>query len=79
MMKLIIYSPEKTVFEGDVDVVELPGGGGRFTVLQDHDAVITTLVPGNIRYIIGGEETFLPIKSGYAEVLKNVISVCVYL
>lgn len=79
MMKLIIYSPEKTVFEGEVELVELPGGSGRFTVLQNHDAVITTLQPGNIRYSIGGVETLVPIQAGYAEVLKNVISVCVYL
>ena len=78
-MKLIIYSPEKTVFDGEVDVVELPGGGGRFTVLKDHDAVITTLVSGNVRYSVAGEETLLPIQSGYDEVLKNVVSVCVYL
>lgn len=78
-MKLVIYSPEKTVFQGEVEVVELPGGRGRFTVLPDHDAVITTLQPGFIRYVQGGEEQRLNICSGYAEVLKNVISVCVYL
>lgn len=78
-MKLIIYSPEKTVFEGEVDLVELPGSMGRFTVLKDHDAVITTLQPGNIRYAVAGEETQLAITAGYAEVLKNVVSVCVYL
>ncbi len=78
-MKLIIYSPEKTVFEGEVELVELPGTLGRFTVLRDHDAVITTLQAGNIRYEAEGAETLLPITAGYAEVLKNVISVCVYL
>lgn len=60
-------------------MVELPGAMGRFTVLKDHDAVITTLQPGNIRYVSAGAETLLPITAGYAEVLKNVVSVCVYL
>ena len=49
-MKLIIYSPEKTVFDGEVEMAEFPGGRGRFQVLKDHDAIISTLVAGEIRY-----------------------------
>lgn len=78
-MKLIICSPEKVVFQGEVELVELPGIKGRFTVLLDHDALISTLQAGHIRYSQQGEEQLLPIQSGYAEVLHNTISVCVYL
>ena len=78
-MKLIIYSPEKTVFDGEVDVCEVPGTKGRFTILKDHDSIITTLQPGNIRYVIKGVETLQPVKSGYVEVHHNVISACVQL
>ena len=78
-MKLIIYSPEKTVFDGEVDVCEVPGTKGRFTILKDHDSIITTLQPGNIRYVINGEQTLQPIQSGYVEVRHNVISACVHL
>ena len=78
-MKLIIYSPEKTVFDGEVDVCEVPGTKGRFTILKDHDSIITTLQPGNIRYVIAGEEILQPVTSGYVEVHNNVISACVQL
>lgn len=78
-MKLIIYSPEKTVFDGEVDVCEVPGTKGRFTILKDHDSIITTLQPGNIRYVTKGAETLQPVKSGYVEVHRNVISACVQL
>ena len=78
-MKLIIYSPEKTVFEGEVNVCEVPGTKGRFTILKDHDSIITTLQAGNIRYDVDGEEVLQPVKSGYVEVHKNVISACVHL
>lgn len=78
-MKLTIYSPEKTIYDGDVDLVELPGTKGRFEVLNNHDALISTLQTGNIRYV-AGDETFLqPVRSGYVEVNRNVISVCVQL
>lgn len=78
-MKLIIYSPEKTVFDGEVDVCEVPGTKGRFTILKDHDSIISTLEPGNIRYVIGGEETLQHVSGGYVEVHSNVISACVQL
>ena len=78
-MKLIIYSPEKTVFDGEVEMAEFPGGRGRFQVLKDHDAIISTLVAGEIRYRVNGEEFHHPVQSGYVEVHNNVISVCVHL
>ena len=78
-MRLTIFSPEKTVFDGEVDVCEVPGTKGRFTILKDHDSIITTLQPGNIRYVIGGEETLQPVTGGYVEVHSNVISACVQL
>ena len=79
MLKLIIYSPEKTVFEGEVSLCEVPGKKGRFVILQDHDSVISTLQPGNIRYVVDGEEIMQPVTSGYVEVHNNVISACVHL
>lgn len=79
MLKLIIYSPEKTVFEGEVLLCEVPGKKGRFVILQDHDSIISTLQPGNIRYVVDGEEILQPVTSGYVEVHNNVISACVHL
>ena len=76
-MKLTIYSPEKTVFDGEVSLVEVPGTKGRFEILPNHDAIISTLQPGVIRYISEGKETRQPVRSGYVEVHNNMISACV--
>ena len=35
-MKVLIVSPEKTLFEGTADSVMLPGQMGRFEVLKNH-------------------------------------------
>lgn len=78
-MKLIIYSPEKTVFNGEVSLVEVPGTKGRFEILENHDAIITTLQPGVIRYIADGQEIKQPVSSGYVEVHHNQISACIQL
>ena len=76
-MKLVIYSPEKTLFEGEVSLVEVPGKKGRFELLENHDSIITTLQPGEIRYVSDGVETRQPVKTGYVEVHNNLISACV--
>ena len=56
-MKLTIYSPEKTVFDGEVELCEVPGTKGRFTILRDHDSIITTLQPGNVAIVKIGEKS----------------------
>lgn len=76
-MKLIIFSPEKTIFDGEVTLVEVPGSKGRFEILENHDSIITTLQPGVIRFVRDGEENRQPVTSGYVEVHNNVISACV--
>ncbi|MCR5394421.1 MAG: ATP synthase F1 subunit epsilon [Bacteroidales bacterium] len=77
MMKLVIFSPEKTIFEGEVSLVEVPGSKGRFVILENHDAIITTLQPGEIRFVRDGEETRQQVSSGYVEVHNNLVSACV--
>jgi F-type H+-transporting ATPase subunit epsilon len=76
-MKLVIFSPEKTIFEGEVSLVEVPGSKGRFVILENHDAIITTLQPGEIRFVRDGEETRQSVSSGYVEVHNNLVSACV--
>ena len=77
-MKLEIFSPEQTLYKGDVDVVTLPGTLGRFTILQDHAPMISSLKEGIIRIKpYEGEEVELSIKGGFVEVKRNQVSVCV--
>ena len=74
---LHILSPEGTLVEADVSLVTLPGMLAPFTVLKDHAALVTALVAGDIRYVEGGEEKFLPIREGFVEVRDNQVNVCV--
>lgn len=76
-MVLEIISPEKTIFSGEVDAVNLPGTAGGFTVLPRHAALISSLKEGEISYTIGENTTTLTVSSGFAEVRDDVVSVCV--
>ena len=74
---LHILSPEGTLLKGAVSLLTLPGIAGPFTVLPGHAPLVTALEAGRIRYIQDGQEHFLPIREGFAEVTRNGVNVCV--
>lgn len=76
-MTLKIISSSDVVFEGQVDSVTLPGQKGRFTVLNHHASLISTLVAGDIRYSADGKDVTVAITGGIVDVDNNVVSVCV--
>jgi F-type H+-transporting ATPase subunit epsilon len=63
----IVYSQE------GVEEVVAPGTEGQFAVLPEHAAFITTLVPGEMRIIKGGEEEVMAITGGFLEVRNDRI------
>ena len=78
-MKLEIITPEKIYFTGEVTSVTLPGSIGLFTVWENHAPLISSLKEGKISYLADKKETKLDIEGGFAEVSKNVVTVCLEL
>lgn len=76
-LRLIVVSPESTLFDGTVEIVTLPGEVGSFSVLYDHAPLVSSLTKGVVRYREEGEEKFIPISGGFVEVRDNVVSACV--
>lgn len=79
MLKLRIIAPDKLVFEGEVESVTLPGTVGSFTVLKNHAPIISSLEKGKIAYKEANGPVEVSVKSGFAEVKDNVLSICVEL
>lgn len=77
-MTLKIISATEVLFEGDVDMVTLPGEKGRFTVLNNHASLISTLVAGDIACRHDSVTSTTHIDGGIADVDNNLVSVCVY-
>ena len=73
-MKIRIIAPDRLVFEGEVESVTLPGTVGSFTVLNNHAPIISSLDKGKIAYKDANGTT---VKSGFAEVKDNILSICV--
>lgn len=48
-MQLEIITPEVKIFEGEADAVQFPGLDGSFQVLNNHAAIISALVEGDVK------------------------------
>lgn len=78
-MTLKIISAEDILFEGKVAMVTLPGEEGEFTVLRNHASLISTLVPGKVRYVVeNSPEEEVEVNGGVVDVDNNVVSVCIF-
>ncbi len=70
-----IVSQDRTVFQGDVDIVILPGAAGEMGVLPHHAPVLTTLKFGVVKVRRGGREHVFAVAGGVAEVQPDIVTV----
>ena len=70
-----LVSPEKLLFSGEVDQVDVPGSEGDFGVLAGHAPLIALLRPGLMTVYAGGEQTRLVVLGGFAEVGPDGLTV----
>ncbi|MDP4198020.1 MAG: F0F1 ATP synthase subunit epsilon [Bacteroidota bacterium] len=74
-LKLQLVTPDRTIFEGEVDELTAPGEVGPFTILINHTPIVSALVPGTFRYRFGkGEENFV-LGGGFLEFHENQATV----
>lgn len=73
-MYIEIITPDKTIFDGEVKNVRIPGKKGSFQVLSDHAPIVSTLDKGPI-IIVGmdNSETIFEADGGVVELRKNKI------
>jgi F-type H+-transporting ATPase subunit epsilon len=74
-MRLDIVTPEKLAFSDEIDSVVVPGGEGELGILPSHAPIVSTLQPGELRYLKAGKETSLAIGTGIVEVSHDRVSV----
>jgi F-type H+-transporting ATPase subunit epsilon len=70
-----LVAPDKLLFSGEVDQVDLPGIEGDFGVLADHAPMVVLLRPGVISVIVGGEAERIVIFGGFAEISPQGLTV----
>jgi F-type H+-transporting ATPase subunit epsilon len=70
-----IVSQDRTVFQGDVDVVILPGTAGEMGILPHHAPVLTILKYGVIKIRQNGKEELFAVAGGMAEVQPDIVTI----
>lgn len=64
MLSLSIITPDRVVFEDEVDAVSLPTPQGEITVLPHHIPLLSILAPGSVTVHRQGEESFFAVSRG---------------
>ena len=70
-----IVSQDRMVFEGDVDIVVLPGSAGEMGILPHHAPLLTTLQYGVIKVRTKGKEEIFTVAGGVAEIQPDIVTV----
>ncbi len=70
-----IVSQDKKLYEGDVDIVVLPGTSGVMGILPSHAPLLTTLKFGVVQVRVGDEEKNFAVAGGVAEVQPDIVTV----
>ncbi|HTK32444.1 MAG TPA: ATP synthase F1 subunit epsilon [Candidatus Saccharimonadaceae bacterium] len=70
--QLAILTPERAVFEGTVEYVQVPGSEGYLGVLAHHAALVTGLAEGRLTVRRpGGADEAVEVSGGFFEVSNN--------
>jgi F-type H+-transporting ATPase subunit epsilon len=70
-----IVSQDRTVFEGDVDIVVIPGSDGEMGILPNHAPLLSTIRLGVVKIRQGGEEQDFTITGGLVEVQPKIVTI----
>ena len=77
-MKVKITKPDSTLYEGEAKLLQLPGTGGLFEILQNHAPIISSLTKGVLRLVTTDDETkTFEIRGGGVKGQKNDILILV--
>jgi len=72
---LEVVTPVERVLSKEVDEVVAPGELGEFGVLPGHVPFLTLLLPGELRYRIGGDERRFIVTGGVADVRDDRVTI----
>jgi len=74
-MQFDLVSPERKLASMQAESVSIPGSEGDMVAMPNHAPVVTTLRPGYVSVVVGGETTDYLVTGGFAEISAEGISV----
>jgi len=74
-LQVDIITPERKLFSGAANAVQLPGSEGLFQILSDHAPLMAALTSGNVKIDLANGSELVAIDGGVVEVSGNVVTV----
>ena len=74
-LNFALVSPERELFQGEVDHVVVPGSEGEFGVSPHHAPVMSVVIPGALRVFNEGIERRIIVNGGFADVTPEGLTV----
>ena len=75
MLKLEIVTPEKRVFDAEVESVTIPTASGEAGLLANHAPIVSAVKPGILSYTSKGTVERMVVAGGFVEMNNNKVSV----
>lgn len=68
IIRFKIATPERVVYESEVDSVTCPTEMGEVTILPNHIPLVANLAPGEMKIVAAGQEKYIAVTGGFLEV-----------
>ncbi|MCC6928867.1 MAG: ATP synthase F1 subunit epsilon [Gemmatimonadaceae bacterium] len=75
MLTVSVISPERTLFEGEVDSLVAPAFDGEVGILTSHAPMMTLLGKGTLRLGSNGSRGSFEVEGGFLQVVDNQVRV----
>ena len=75
MMRVLVISPERAVFDGEADSLVAPAYDGQVGILPRHAPFMTLLGTGTLSVRSGGATSNFRVQGGFLQVVSNTVRV----
>ena len=76
-MDVQIITPDKSLYQGQADLITVPGTSGSIGILNHHAPLVSSLKKCEIKIVLNEKEEFFKIEGGVIEVSQNKVIVLV--
>ena len=75
LFRVQVISPDRTFYDGDVDMLELKTTEGEIGILAGHIPLTTIIAPGVMRLINDGEVREAALHDGFVEIMGDKVTI----
>ncbi len=74
-LTVAVISPERTIYEGEAELVVAPAWDGEVGILRHHAPMLALLGEGDVRVRLGNDEHRFYVAGGFLQVANDVVTI----